>query len=129
MDNLEYSKLSKSSNDLFAYYPGIDVVVGLTNTLDDEDLFKEILILFYQNHGLDGEKLHKALLTGDIKSARFLIHTLKGVACSVGAIDLFNVLNSSTNTDDISTFDSSFEQGVLFELNKVLLGIKLQLIK
>jgi diguanylate cyclase (GGDEF)-like protein len=129
VDNLENNKPSYLSKDLLAYYPGIDVVVGLANAQGDKDLFREILTLFYQDHGLDGEKLHKALLTGDVKSARFLTHTLKGVAGAVGAIDLFNILNSVINTNNISTFEPSFEQSVMFELNKVLLGIKLQLIK
>jgi hypothetical protein len=64
-----------------------------------------------------------------MKSARFLTHTLKGVAGSVGAIALFKVLNFKINTDDNSISEPLFEQSVLFELNKVLLGIKLQLIE
>ena len=129
VDNLAYNKPSYLSKDLLSHYPGIDVVVGLANAQGDKDLFREILILFYQIHRLDGEKLRKALLIGDMKSARFLTHTLKGVAGSVGAMALFEVLNFKINTDDSSIFEPLFEQSVLFELNKVLLGIKLQLIE
>jgi diguanylate cyclase (GGDEF)-like protein len=132
VNNTGDSKSTAPYKDLFSYYPGIDVAVGLANVQGDKVLFREILVIFYQDHGLDGEKLQKALLTGDIKSARFLIHTLKGVSCSVGAMDLFNkskVLGSAINTEDKLTFLSLFEQGVLLELNKVLLGIELQLIK
>lgn len=130
VDEFDYTKASASSLDLFAY-PGINVAVGLANVQGDKELFLEILVIFHQEHGLDGEKLQKSLLTGDIKSARFLIHTLKGVACSVGAINLFNktkALDSAINTEDKSTLQALFEKGVLIELNRVLLGIRLQLI-
>jgi len=110
--------------------PGIDFAIGLANVLEDESLFREILMLFYQDHSLDGEKLKVALLTDDIKKAKHLIHTLKGVACSIGAMNLFEqskILDTAINDNETLTFDFLFEQGVLPELNKVVSGIQAEL--
>ncbi len=118
--------------DLDEEFPGIDVAVGLANVLEDKALFYEILILFYQDHAKDGEKLKAAISTADIKSAKHLIHTLKGVACSVGAMGLFNkskALDSAINNDQQQLFDGLLNQGVLPELEKVITGIKLQLVE
>ena len=111
-------------------FPGIDLAVGLANVLEDESLFCEILDLFYQDHSEDGEKLKAALLTGDIKSAKHLIHTLKGVSCSIGAMNLFEqskIFDTAINDGETLTFEFLLEQGVLPELNKVVAGIKDQL--
>jgi len=71
------------------FYPGIDYQLGVNNVLGDDDLFKEILLMFYQDHGTDKEKIHEALSQHDIFAAKNLVHTLKGVACSIGAMQLF----------------------------------------
>jgi len=125
------SEVTNSSEYLLADYPGVDVAIGLANVLEDKNIYHEILVIFYQEHFLDGEKLQKALVTGDMISAKHLIHTLKGVSCSIGAMQLFHfskVLDSAIKDNEQSKFKSLFEQGVLIELNKVLAGIKLQLI-
>ncbi|WP_448548655.1 diguanylate cyclase [Thalassotalea fusca] len=70
-------------------YPGIDYQLGVNNVLGDDGLFKEILLMFYQDHGQDKEKINKALSQNDIFAAKNLVHTLKGVACSIGAMQLF----------------------------------------
>ena len=111
-------------------FPGIDSSVGLANVLNDEALFKEILVLFYQDHSHDGDKLKDAFITADLKAAKHVAHTLKGVACSVGAMKLFErtkELDYAINVSEFEQFEVLFEQGVLPELLKVLAGIKQQL--
>jgi len=112
-----------------ANYDGIEFDVGVNNVLGDKELFKEILVMFYQDHHLDGEKLQSAIDSKDIDSVKHLAHTLKGVACSVGAMDLFEVtkaLDTAINDNKQDDIDDLFSQ-LSPELNRVMKGISLQL--
>ncbi|PKG81815.1 hypothetical protein CXF85_16515 [Colwellia sp. 75C3] len=114
---------------IMANYDGIDFDVGVSNVLGDEALFKEILVMFYQDHHLDGDKLESAIQQQDIDSVKHLAHTLKGVACSVGAMDLFEAtkaLDIAVNDDKPEDFDSLFSQ-LSPQINRVMKGIELQL--
>ena len=110
-------------------FDGIEFDVGVSNVLGDEELFKEILIMFYQDHHLDGEKLGTALQEQDMDAVKHIAHTLKGVACSVGAMDLFEV----TKSLDIAVNENKADdlQGLFLaltpELNRVMKGIKADL--
>ena len=118
--------LNSESKDAIA---GIDFSVGVNNVLGDESLFNEILVMFYQDHHLDGEKLTLAIQNQDIASAKHLAHTLKGVSCSVGAMDLFEktkVLDLAINEDKTSELESLITL-LLPELNKVMQSIKANL--
>ncbi len=111
-------------------YPGIEYSVGVANVLGDDKLFKEILIMFYEDHHQDGEKLERALISNDILSAKHLAHTLKGVACSVGAMELYEVtkiLDLAINNQKKEDFKLLFDD-VSNELNKVIKGILHQVI-
>lgn len=114
---------------IMANYDGIDFDIGVSNVLGDEALFKEILVMFYQDHHLDGDKLQSAIQQQDIDSVKHLAHTLKGVACSVGAMDLFEAtkaLDIAVNNDEQECFHSLFSQ-LLPEIDRVMKGIELQL--
>jgi len=110
-------------------YDGIDFAVGVNNVLGDQALFKEILVMFYQDHHLDGQKLESAIQEQDIGAAKHLAHTLKGVACSVGAMDLFEAtkaLDIAINNNKQSEFDSLFSL-LSPEISRVMAGIELHL--
>ncbi|MCP4986213.1 MAG: diguanylate cyclase [Colwellia sp.] len=110
-------------------FDGIDFTVGVNNVLGDESLFKEILVMFYQDHHLDGQKLQKAIEERDMPAAKHLAHTLKGVACSVGAMELFETtkaLDFAINENQREEFDSLLAL-LLSELTRVMKGIKLKL--
>jgi len=84
-------------------FEGINFNIGMDNVLGDEGLFKEILVMFYQDHHLDGKKLEKAVKDKDMDTLKHIVHTLKGVASSVGALDLFKVakvLDIAVNEDN-----------------------------
>jgi diguanylate cyclase (GGDEF)-like protein len=123
-------KLSEdNSKKIISDYDGIDFSVGVSNVLGDEDLFKEILVMFYQDHHLDGQKLQNAILEQDIDTAKHLAHTLKGVACSVGAMSLFEVtkaLDIAINENKEADFDGLFAL-LAPELSRVMKGIELHL--
>ena len=116
-------------NQKMVNYDGIEFDVGVNNVLGDKALFKEILVMFYQDHHLDGEKLQTAIESKDIDSAKHLAHTLKGVACSVGAMDLFEAtkaLDIAINDNNHDDLDGLFSQ-LSPKLNRVMKGIALQL--
>lgn len=109
--------------------PGIDYTIGVNNVLGDDDLFKEILQMFYDDHSGDGNKLHQAISTRDSSSLKHVIHTLKGVACSIGAMTLFEhakQLDIAANDNLESEYEGLFIS-VNTELNRVLEGIKIDL--
>lgn len=116
---MENSEMSDSK------YPGIDYNIGVNNVLGDDDLFKEILQMFYDDHHLDGEKIQQAIIDKDQASLKHLVHTLKGVACSVGAMQLFEntkQLDIAVNEGNQSQYQSLFDD-VSFELKRVIGGI------
>lgn len=119
----------KVNGQVIMNFDGIDLQLGINNVLGDEELFKEILVMFYQDHHQDANKLQNALQTHDIDSAKHIAHTLKGVACSVGAIDLFEatkMLDCAINDNLPEKFEglySTFSP----EFTKVMEGILLRL--
>ncbi|ALO34943.1 hypothetical protein CMT41_09605 [Colwellia sp. MT41] len=116
-------------NAIVLNYDGIDFEVGVNNVLGDENLFKEILVMFYQDHHLDAQKLQSAIQEQDIASAKHIAHTLKGVAGSVGAMALFEAtkaLDIAINDNQQDDFDGLFSL-LSPELSRVMKGIELHL--
>ncbi len=110
-------------------FDGIDFTIGVNNVLGDEGLFKEILVMFYQDHHLDGDKLQQAIENRNMDAAKHLAHTLKGVACSVGAMDLFEAtktLDLAITENQQEEFDSLFAL-LSPELTRVMKAIELKL--
>ena len=87
IENAEQS--DEQANDK-SKYAGIDKNIGINNVLGDEALFEQVLAMFYEDHAQDEHKLKSAFAKQDIKTAKHLAHTLKGVASSIGAMALFN---------------------------------------
>lgn len=115
-------------SDMVTSLDGIDFEIGVNNVLGDEDLFKEILVMFYQDHKEDGDKIQSAIESQDFETLKHLAHTLKGVSCSVGAMQLFEItkeLDTAVNerTDTVSELSLQLQP----ELSKVMKGIELHL--
>jgi HPt (histidine-containing phosphotransfer) domain-containing protein len=110
-------------------FDGIEYTIGLNNVLGDESLFEEILMMFYQDHHQDGEKLSIAIKNQDIAEAKHIAHTLKGVACSIGAMNLYEATKALEHgiNDNQSQNCEKLLINVLPELNIVINGIALQL--
>lgn len=110
-------------------YPGVDYQIGLGNVLGDDALFAEILVMFYEDHSHDKDKIQQAINSKDQNACKHLVHTLKGVACSVGAMQLFEytkALDIVINLEDEDRYQQLFEP-VSSELVKIFTGIELQL--
>lgn len=124
----EHNKLNNNelNNDMTEKYAGIEYDIGVNNVLGDESLFEEILVMFYQDHSQDKDKIAQAINDNDILTLKSLTHTLKGVACSIGAMDLFNqtkALDDAANEQLNQEFDYLFKPMAL-ALDKVLMGIE-----
>ncbi|MDR2839499.1 MAG: response regulator [Azonexus sp.] len=65
--------------------PGIDTRAGLATTLDDEKLYRRLLIKFRDGQRNFAATFAAALADGDSTAARRAAHTLKGVAGNIGA--------------------------------------------
>jgi PAS domain S-box-containing protein len=66
----------------------IDRAEGLRNVGGDEELYRQLLDTFREEHGPDYENIGAALDTGDLPRAHRLAHTLKSTAGLIGAARL-----------------------------------------
>ncbi|WP_448213034.1 diguanylate cyclase [Colwellia sp. MEBiC06753] len=106
--------------------PGIDYQIGVNNVLGDDNLYNDILQMFYDDHHLDGDTIRQAIIYKDPNKLKHVVHTLKGVACSIGAMQLFEnakQLDIAVNNNDEGRYLSLYEN-VSYELQRVLKGIK-----
>lgn len=111
-------------------FAGIDASVGLNNVLGDESLFLEILSMFYQDHSGDGQKLEQAISSNDYASLKHIVHTLKGVSCSVGAMLLFEktkALDEAINKEMKQDYLPLY-QALIPEFDKVMNSISVKII-
>jgi len=107
-------------------FPGIDYDIGVGNVLGDDELFKEILLMFYEDHKTDGESIQQAILDKDQTTCKRLVHTLKGVACSIGAMALFErtkLLDMAINEKNEGDYQPLFDN-VKPEFDTVISGIE-----
>ncbi len=124
--NHELSQSLDSSAEPSEQYPGIDYSIGVANVLGDDNLFSQILDMFYEDHHQDAEKINQAIETLDHETIKHMVHTLKGVACSVGAMQLFEftkILDHAINNQESDKYVQLF-QPVQVELIKVMSGIE-----
>jgi CheY-like chemotaxis protein len=68
-----------------AEVPGHDVAFGLRSLRGNTGKYLELMQVFVNGHGQDTAKLASSLAEGDQDAARRLMHTLHGVAATLGA--------------------------------------------
>ncbi len=71
--------------------PGIDVAQGLKRVADNQKLYGQILAKFHKNQTDVVRKIRAALAVEDVKEAGMLAHTLKGVAGTIGAAEVYKL--------------------------------------
>jgi response regulator RpfG family c-di-GMP phosphodiesterase len=111
-------------------FPGINYQEGVRNVLGDDDLFIEILTMFYDDHAQDKALIEQAILANDFTRCKSLVHTLKGVAGSIGAVDLFNAtksLDTALTLKQEETYQSLFTP-VKAALCKIVSGLESSII-
>ena len=77
--------------DLPEAIPGIDLDVGLKNVGGNQRLYYKLLGDFRDDHAGDPESIGAALDLGDATTAKRIAHTIKGIAGTIGALDLQRV--------------------------------------
>jgi signal transduction histidine kinase/HPt (histidine-containing phosphotransfer) domain-containing protein len=90
------------------HLPGINVQSCLKRLGGSTKLFQEILKEFSQNYADIVDKIRDALKKSDIKTARRLVHTLKGVAGNLSAKDLYAAaleLEMAVQQENAENFD------------------------
>ncbi|KAB1443233.1 response regulator [Pseudodesulfovibrio senegalensis] len=68
--------------------PGLDVLDGLKRLGGNADVYKRLLLEFLNDHADVGDRVHKALDRNDISEVLKLVHTIKGVAGNMSALEL-----------------------------------------
>ena len=69
----------------------IDQTLGLERAADDPRLYHRLQANFLQDQSAASEKFRQALEAGDVKLAHRIVHTLKSVASTIGALRLAEV--------------------------------------
>lgn len=70
---------------------GIDESIGLHNCSENEEIYCTVLKSVYDEGYTKIEAMKTAIQTKDYKTYGILVHGLKSVALSIGAIDLFHI--------------------------------------
>jgi HPt (histidine-containing phosphotransfer) domain-containing protein len=68
--------------------PGIDRIAGLRRVAGNETLYHKLLLDFHRDYATSADRIRAAISKNRFTDAERLAHTLKGVAGSIGAIDL-----------------------------------------
>ena len=74
--------------DLPAVLPGLDINAGLARINGNRCLYRWLLDDFVREYGSAAEILRGLIDSGDQEAARRLVHTLKGVAGNISAVDV-----------------------------------------
>ncbi|MEQ1527805.1 MAG: PAS domain S-box protein [Methylococcales bacterium] len=77
---------------LLSNIPGLDVSLGLNSVCGDIGKFMSLLALFLQSHQDDILKLRSYMQAGDFGAAQRLVHTLKGLAATLGLVGISEYL-------------------------------------
>ncbi len=68
--------------------PGLDIKGGLRRVLGKTDMYLSLLHKYVDSHKDDISKLERLLGSGDYETGERLIHTLKGVSGTIGALEI-----------------------------------------
>lgn len=100
--------------------PGIDIELGLSRVMGNSQLYDKLLNGFYQNQKEDLKQLSDSFEQSDWQQARFIVHSVKGAAGSLGALNLqkaaaeleqaLRLHNQLPEDDLINAFNQYFEE-------------------
>ena len=75
------------------YLPGIDQDRGLSQLGGNAQLYHRLLVKFYEQYAAVDKQLEELIEKGEQEEAIRLVHSVKGVAGSLGAMKLFEIAN------------------------------------
>lgn len=79
---------SSGPNDELPFLYGIDEAMGLRYSAGDKSVFRKILQKFAENHATSIDEVVNAIACQNFIGAKHILHTLKGLAGSLGAVAL-----------------------------------------
>lgn len=134
---IKWIKIQPPQNPLLSDSPelpfmyGIDNAVGLEHTAGDKKVYRKILQKFAENHTGSMREITQALEEDNTSVVYQQVHTLKGLAGSLGALSLHNHLQrleeslaeTNSNVQNIRTIDNLIAITTL-EFNRVVNSIK-----
>jgi two-component system sensor histidine kinase/response regulator len=105
---------------------GVDTQVGLSTTMNNEDLYRRLLSKFYQGQKDFANTFLASLEDADRDAAMRCAHTLKGNAGNIGAKGMqrkaADLEEACKHEESPSQIQALFEK-VLLELNPVIMGL------
>ena len=113
------------TNDAFPNLPGIDTNVGLFSSQNSTELYYKLLSMFADNQKDFETDFRLAQSDNDPRAAERVAHTLKGLAGTIGAMELHEnakALEMACKDND-DELEKRLEK-VISELKKVLSGIE-----
>lgn len=104
--------------------PGIDASIGLKSAANKESLYRRLLAKFPANQGGFEQEFSASLANGDMPSCQKSAHTLKGLAGTLGMVNLMGYAADLEKAcaDQPDSIEAHLKT-VVTELNKVLDGI------
>jgi CheY-like chemotaxis protein len=97
--------------------PVFDRSYAMKNMAEDEDIFKEALLLFFQKMPHYQKDLCDALQSGNVSEAAIIAHTFKGAARTVGALKLGFVLEQIEKSGYDGTIESGSDQVLVWAVD------------
>ncbi|MEI6291193.1 MAG: response regulator, partial [Chloroflexota bacterium] len=82
------SKQGGEQSVLPAFLESIDMTAALTRLGENKTLYRKLLLMFYTEHSRDVLSIRAAITAGDNELALRMSHSLKGLAGTIGAVDL-----------------------------------------
>ncbi|MHB8956727.1 MAG: response regulator [Pirellulaceae bacterium] len=106
--------------------PGIDRATGLMRVAGNEALYHKLLLDFHRNYADTVDRVRTALAESQSTDAERLVHTLKGVAGNIGAMDLHRAVEELDSALRLSDFvkAATLLPDVECELSKVIKGLE-----
>jgi len=109
----------------FIDMPGIEVKTGLARVRGNRILYKDLLGKFHREYADATDQIKDALNSGETERVQHLLHTIKGVSGSIGAVDLELIaakLETATHYQDGSEVEdliNQFNKALMIVLDSV----------
>lgn len=127
-DSVATIQTAKKTWNLPETLSGVDMEAGLQKAGGNQKTYLKLLHLFRDEHEKDAIKIKENLEKKDFETARRIAHTLKGIAGTIGAIQLqksATSLDKILRADDHGTADEyKILVDVETDLNVVIQGLK-----
>jgi CheY-like chemotaxis protein len=108
-----------------AELPGIDRATGLRRVAGNESLYDKLLLDFHRDYATSAARIQDAIAERRLADAERQVHTLKGVAGNIGAVELHRAaeeLDSTLRLDDLEKAEALLAS-VECELSRVINGL------